>query len=124
MNHAKKVACATLIGTLFAAALFVTALAQGAIRTSPIAVGGAFPYIGGPTSSEVPANGGTFTCTGGGVITVTNSNVTANSVVLLGLKTAGGTPANPIMTTVTVGTGFTTTCGGSDTSVYNYIILG
>jgi hypothetical protein len=43
---------------------------------------------------------------------------------MFGLKTAGGTPAVPIMTTVTVGTSFVVTCGGSDTSVYNYVILG
>lgn len=101
------------------------ALAQsGAIRTSPVVVPGSFNYNGGPQTSVVPSSGGTVTCTGGGTPTVTNSTVTANSVVMFGLKTAGGTPAVPIMTTVTAGTGFTITCGGSDTSVYNYVILG
>jgi hypothetical protein len=92
--------------------------------TSPVTVGGSFSYNGGTQASAVPANGGTVTCTGGGTPTVTNANVTANSVVLFGLKTVGGTPAQPFMSAVTAGTSFVVTCGGSDTSVYNYIILG
>ena len=57
-----------------------------------------------------------MTCTGGGTPTITNSTIDANSVVMFGLKTAGGTPAVPIMTAVTAGTSFQITCGGSDTS--------
>ena len=91
---------------------------------SPVTLGGSFAYNGGTQVSAVPANGGTVTCTGGGTPTVTNANVTANSVVLFGLKTVGGTPAQPFMSAVTAGTSFVVTCGGSDTSVYNYIILG
>ena len=55
---------------------------------------------------------------------VGQQGLTANSVVLFGLKTAGGTPAAPFLVTVTPGTGFTVNSGGSDTSTYNYIILG
>jgi hypothetical protein len=90
---------------------------------SPITVGGSFAYNGGTQVSAVPANGGTFTCTSSGAITVTNANVTANSVFLFGTKTAGS-PAAFNVTTVTVGTSFVVTCGSGDTSVYNYIILG
>ncbi len=97
---------------------------QGVIHTNPISVGGSFPYNGGPQSSVVNANGGTLTCTGGGTITVANTKVTANSSIVLTLKTVGGTVAAPFIATITAGTGFTVTCGGSDTSVYNYIILG
>jgi len=71
----------------------------------------------------VDAHGGTFTC-GSSTATVSNTNVTANSEVLMTLKTVGGTVAAPFVATITAGTGFTVTCGGSDTSVYNYIILG
>lgn len=118
-----------LIVALAAAALALTAATYAPAQTgvkyvSPVTVGGSFDFIGGPQVSSVKANGGTVTCTGGGTPTVTNTNLTANSIVEWGLKTAGGTPAIPIMTTVTPGASFTVTCGGSDTSVWNYIILG
>lgn len=114
-----------LLVTLGFVLLSGLAMAQsGQQYVSPVTLGGSFPYNGGALVQAVRANGGTVTCTGGGTPTITNSNLTANSVVLWGLKTAGGTPAIPIMTTVTPGTGFTVTCGGSDTSVWNYLILG
>lgn len=73
----------------------------------------------------VPAqNRGTFVANSGTAVTVTNANITANSVVSVGLKTVGGTPAAPFMVTVTPGTGFTINSGGSDTSTYNYAIVG
>jgi hypothetical protein len=96
----------------------------GGIITSPVTVGGFLPFNAGPQSSVISAHGGTVTCTGGGTPTVTDTNLTANSVIIFGLKTKGGTPAQPIMTTVTPATSFVITCGGSDTSVYNYWILG
>lgn len=99
-------------------------VSQGAVRTSPVVVGGSVDFNGGPQKSTVAMSGGTFTANSGTPVTVTDANLTANSVVLFGLKTAGGTPAAPFMVTVTPGTGFTVNSGGSDTSVYNYIILG
>jgi hypothetical protein len=96
----------------------------GNIQTSPVVVPGAFVYMGGPQSTAVRASGGTFTCTSSGAITVTNTNVTANSVFLFGTKTVGGTPAAFAVTTVTVGTSFIVTCGSGDTTQYNYIVLG
>lgn len=67
---------------------------------------------------------GTFTANGVSSVTVTNSNITANSVVAFGLKTVGGTPAGaPFMATVTPGTGFTVKAVAGDTSVYNYLII-
>lgn len=99
----------------------------GQLLISPIeftAGTGSFPFNGPAQTAGVPASGGTFVCTGGGTITITNARVTANTVVMFGLKTVGGTPAMPFMATVTAGTGFTATCGGSDTSTYNYVILG
>ena len=96
----------------------------GLILTSPIAVSGSFPYNGGTQVSAVAANGGTVTLNSGSAVTVANTNVTANSIILLTLKTVGGTVAAPYVATITPGTGFTVNGGGSDTSVYNYLILG
>jgi hypothetical protein len=98
----------------------------GALSTSPVTVGGFLQFNAGPQSSVIRATGGTFTANGSSAVTVTNSNVTATSVVVFGLKTVGGTIAGaPFMATVTPGTGFTVKAGGaSDTSVYNYWILG
>ena len=105
-------------------AVFAQTGGVGAIQTSPVTVGGFLPYNGGPQASVIRATGGTFTANSGSAVTVADTNVTANSVILFGLKTAGGTPAAPFMVTVTPGTGFTVNSGGSDTSVYNYWILG
>lgn len=119
-----------LIGALALVAIATAAaFAQvpGAQRISPIqflADTGAFPFLGPAQSAITPVSGGTFTCTGGGTITVAQTTLTANSVLMLGLKTAGGTVAAPFQATAMPGTGFTVTCGGSDTSIYNYLILG
>lgn len=65
---------------------------------------------------------GTFTLVAGAA-TISNTSVTANSVIVVTLKTAGGTrTGNPdIVPTAT--TGFVATGGVADTSTYNYIIL-
>ena len=100
-------------------------LAPGAIKVTSL-VGSFFLDIGtsGPQAAKLPINGGTATCTAGGTITVANTNVDAGSIIVLTLKTVGGTPAQPFLATITAATGFTFTCGGSDTSVYNYIVIG
>lgn len=77
----------------------------------------------GPQNAVVRLNGGTFTCAASAA-TVTNTKVDAGSAVIITLKTVGGTVAQPFIATITPGTGFTVTCGASDTSVYNYAILG
>lgn len=101
------------------------ALNNGQQVVSPIPAGPSLIPIqtASPQSSAVAISGGTFTANSGSAVTVANTAITANSVVLFGLKTAGGTPAAPFMVTVTPGTGFTVNSGGSDTSVYNYVIL-
>lgn len=97
----------------------------GVIQTSPVVVPGSFNYNGGPQVSIVRATGGTFVATGATSVTVANTTVTANSVIVFGLKTVGGTPAgSPYMFTVTPGTGFTVRAVAGDTSTYNYWILG
>jgi hypothetical protein len=71
------------------------------------------------------APSGTYVAlTGGGAVTVTDSRVTANSVIIFTLKTVGGTVgASPHVLTITPGTGFTVSGTASDTSTYNYLIL-
>lgn len=72
------------------------------------------------------ANGavGTFVCTGGGTITISNTNFATTDAVIFGMNTAGGTITTPpAMKTVTGGTGFTVLCGATDTSTYNYALI-
>jgi hypothetical protein len=102
----------------------MTVPATGQQNTSPVSISGGFPYNGGPQVSQVLASGGTFIANEATAVTVANTNVTANSVILFGLKTLGGTAAAPFLVTVTPGTGFTVASGASDTSTYNYIVLG
>lgn len=95
--------------------------------TSPIAIGGSFPYNGGPQVSAVAANGGTVVLDEATPVTVANANVTANSIILFTLKTVGGTVVagqGPNVMTITPGTGFTVAGASTDTSTYNYLIIG
>lgn len=67
---------------------------------------------------------GTFVCNQATPVTVTDSNVTANSAIVVTLKTVGGTVgAIPAVKTITAGTGFTIAGTASDTSTYNYLII-
>lgn len=67
---------------------------------------------------------GTFTANGATAVVVSNTSITANSVVLTSMKTVGGTPAGaPYMSAKTVGTSFSMKAAAGDTSVYNYIIM-
>jgi len=68
---------------------------------------------------------GTFTANEATAVVVANANVTANSVIVITLKTVGGTPAGaPYLSAVTAGTGFSVKAAVGDTSVYNYLIIG
>lgn len=68
---------------------------------------------------------GTFVNNGVTPVTTANAALTVNSQVLISLKTVGGTVgAIPHLATVTPGTGFTTIGTASDTSTYNYMIIG
>jgi len=68
---------------------------------------------------------GTFTANGATAVTVTDASVTADSNIIITLKTVGGTVGTsaPNVRTITPGTGFTVAGIASDTSVYNYRIL-
>ena len=78
-------------------------------------------------SSKITYTGvrvGTFVCNGATPVTVTNANVTANSMIFVSLNTVGGTVgAIPAVKTITAATGFTVAGTASDTSTYNYCII-
>jgi hypothetical protein len=72
--------------------------------------------------SGTNAKAGTFTLSSGSV-TVSNTSVTANSVIMVTLKTASGTRAGNPDIVPTSGTGFTATGAATDNGTYNYVIL-
>lgn len=91
-------------------------------KNNPVISG--FPTNGGFGSDHFET-GGTFVCNGSTPVTVTESHVTANSAIVITLKTVGGTVgAIPAIQTITAGTGFTIAGTASDTSTYNYLVLG
>lgn len=67
----------------------------------------------------------TFTLNGATPVVVSDKLVTANSQILVTLKTVGGTVGTsaPNVRTITPGVGFTIAGIASDTSIYNYSIL-
>lgn len=67
---------------------------------------------------------GTVTANNTTPVTVSDANVTANSIILLTVKTATGANAGEAYVSATsVGVSFTIDSGAADTSVYNYMIL-
>lgn len=121
----RRIAFGALASALLLGGAAIAQIIPGNVQTSPVAVPGAFSYLAGPQASVVRASGGTFTCTSGGAIVVSNTAITANSVIWFSLKTKGGTAtAPPYMTAITAGTSFTATCATNETSVFNYIVLG
>lgn len=74
---------------------------------------------------ELYGSSGTVTLNGATNVTVANTAVTANSIIVFTLKTVGGTvsPSAPNVKTITPGTGFDVAGTASDTSVYNYRII-
>lgn len=94
----------------------------------PVANGG----TGGATAAIARTNlgipsfhSGNFTINGVTPVSVADANVTASSVVAIGLKTVGGTVgAIPHLATITPGTGFTVVGTASDSSSYSYTIIG
>ena len=67
---------------------------------------------------------GTFTLSSGAA-TVNNTSVTANSVIVMTVKTVSGTVGSqaPFVTATSVGTSFTVLGAGTNNSTYNYIIF-
>jgi len=78
----------------------------------------------GLVNRDIQRKTSTFTANGASDVTVVASEVTADSHVLITLKTVGGTVgAVPAIQTITPGTGFTVAGTASDTSIYNYVVL-
>lgn len=78
-----------------------------------------------PINNYLAAMHGTVTLNGATQVTVANTAITANSIVIFTLKTVGGTVgAAPVIDTITAGTGFTVKGTALDTSVYNYRVFG
>lgn len=66
---------------------------------------------------------GTVTANGTSSVSVSNTNITANSVVLLTVKTVNGTVGPAYVATTTASTGFTIQSSAGDACVYNYLII-
>lgn len=82
-------------------------------------------FIEGPQKGVLQMTSGAFVANGASAVTVANANVTATSMILISLNTVGGTVgAIPAVQTITAGTGFTVAGTASDTSTYNYLIIG
>lgn len=99
---------------------------QGYLHANTVETNGTV-YIGGEfvdTNFLYIENKGTFTANGSTAVTVSNTNVHANSVILITIKTLGGTQgAQPTVTAKVDGTSFTIKATAGDTSVYNYAII-
>ena len=67
---------------------------------------------------------GTVTVNGANGIAVTNTEVTANSVIIFTLKNSNSSiPKPPYLTSITAGSGFTVRSETGDGSTYNYLII-
>lgn len=66
---------------------------------------------------------GTVTANGTSSVFVSNAAITANSVVLLTVKTVGGTVGPAYVESTIVGNGFSIKSAAGDSTVYNYLIL-
>lgn len=103
----------------------VSALTQLAGDTVVDANGNVLTSFAGRTvavRSGTNAKAGTFTLVAGAA-TVANTSVTANSVIIPTLKTAGGVRAGIPDIVPTASTGFVATAINTDTSTYNYVIV-
>lgn len=99
----------------------VGASALGPLSTLGFALGG----NGSVPTGQLSVGYGTWTANGTSAVTVVDSNITATSLIFVGLLTVGGTVgAIPVVKTKTAGTGFTIGGTASDTSVYGYIRVG
>lgn len=67
---------------------------------------------------------GTFTATGATAVTVTTAAASTTMIVVMSVKTVGGTPAGaPYISAITAGTSFQVKAVAGDTSVYNWAII-
>ena len=97
---------------------------QAGIQLLPLQSGRIMDYDAGQAQvSAIPITCGTYVATGSAV-TVAAPSVTASSQILITLKTAGGTVSSQFVQTITPGIGFTVDGGASDSSTYNFAIIG
>lgn len=86
---------------------------------------GSLDVESGTMLAGMRTGGGTFTLNGATPVTVADVRIGAKSIIIIGLKTVGGTVgALPVVQTKTAATGFTIAGTASDTSVYSYVFLG
>jgi len=80
----------------------------------------------GPQVAQFRLASGTVTVTGTTAVLVSQPAVTASSVVLFTLKTAGGTvgAAPTLNAPATAGASFGVVASAGDTSTYNYLVIG
>lgn len=99
------------------------------LPTAAIGAGSAIPMVANDfaqaTQPFLPVEQIVVTATEDTPVEVANTAVTANSNILVTLKTVGGTVgARPTIPTITPGTGFTFVADSGDTSDYNVLIIG
>jgi hypothetical protein len=91
----------------------------------PLAIGRFQFDNGGPQLNALHVSVHQVTAPGSGsAVTVADTYVTATSMIVLTPATPGGTQAGYNITSITPGTGFQVTFGSSDTTLYNYVIIG
>ncbi len=80
---------------------------------------------GGPQFTSTKFKGGTFVANGASTVTVADTDVDAGSNIIITLNTPGGSVGTiPTVLTKSAGVGFTVAGQASDTSTYNYLIIG
>lgn len=125
-NGARSFSLATSAGT--SAGAWVFNVSGSPVATFDGGVGVRFhDYTAGVLSTDSSGNISahatkTFTLSSGAA-TVSDTDITANSVIVVTLKSASGTRSGNPDIVPTASTGFTATGGASDNSTYNYVIL-
>lgn len=93
---------------------------QNRLRVHDGATPGGFPHA---LRSEVIPRAGNAVLVAG-TVTVNDTTVTANTIVMLTRKTSGGTPGTLITYTVSAGTSFTINSDSAlDTSTFSYFLI-
>lgn len=80
------------------------------------------PTTTGAIAALSVASRGTFVANGATAVTVAYTGMTRTRAITVSLNTVGGAVgAQPVVNTVTPGTGFTVVATAGDTSTYNWI---